>query len=84
MFLYGIDLEDANEISPLYHLTMLSGPIAILAVVSAECLIPARDAHFLDENQETGNQGPGNFHQEMGDQENQEKNQVFWPKTSLI
>ena len=48
------------------------------------CAFIIRDAHFLDENQETGNQGPGNFHQEMGDQENQEKNQVFWPKTSLI
>ena len=48
MFLYGIDLEDANEISPLYHLTMLSGPIAILAVVSAECLIPAQCTQHIE------------------------------------
>ena len=32
-----------DEISPLYHLTILSGPIAILTVVSAECLIPAHN-----------------------------------------
>ena len=37
----------------------------------------ARDAHFLEENQETGNQGPGNFLQEMGHQENQEKKSSF-------
>ena len=35
-----IDLEDGNEISPLYHFSLLSGPIAILAVISVECLIP--------------------------------------------
>ena len=29
-----------------------------------------RDAHFLEEKQETGNKGPGNFLQEMRDQEN--------------
>ena len=45
--------------------------------------VTIRDAHFLEENQETGNQGPGNFLQEMGDQENQEKNQVFLAKTSF-
>ena len=35
-----VDLEDEVEISPLYHLSTLSGPIAMLAVISAECLIP--------------------------------------------
>ena len=42
-----------------------------------------RDAHFLEENQETGNQGPGNFLQEMGDQENQEKKSSFSGKNKL-
>ena len=36
-------------------------------------LFGTRDARFLEENQETGNKGPGNFLQEMKDQENQEK-----------
>ena len=35
--------------------------------------VKVRDAHFLEENQETGNRGPGNFLQEMRHQENQEK-----------
>ena len=45
--------------------------------------MPNRDAHFLEENQETGNQGPGNFLQEMGDQENQEKRSSFSGKNQL-
>ena len=31
------------KISPLYYLTILSGPIVIWAITSAECLIPARN-----------------------------------------
>ena len=45
--------------------------IVIVDLPSKE--VYTRDAHFLEENQETGNKGPGNFLQEMKDQENQEK-----------
>ena len=41
-------------------------------------MVRTRDAHFPAGNRETGNQGPGNFPQEMADREKSGKKLPFF------
>ena len=43
--------------------------VRAIRVIRMFAFLRIRVAHFLVGNQETGNQGPGNFNQEMGVQE---------------